>query len=100
MVRKALFLVPLLCVGSGALAQDGVSPAKPPKGLLADTISCSDFERDRNGTWYPRYETNFRIGEASIELPRHQQICPGCGYLGWDDLYARLERKCGSNASG
>jgi hypothetical protein len=72
-------------------------PAKPPKGMPANTIDCSDWTRNSDGSWTAHHNAKpFDIGGTRQMSIQDSRIGPRSVSAGGYDLTDVLEQKCGT----
>ena len=72
-------------------------PAKSPKELPPNTIDCSDWTRNSDGSWTAHHNAKpFDVGDTRQMSIQDSRIGPKTVNAGGYDLTTLLDKKCGT----
>jgi hypothetical protein len=75
----------------------GPGPAKSAKGLPPNTIDCSDWTRNSDGSWTAHHNAKpFDVGDSRQMSVQDSRIGPKTINAGGYDLTDLLDEKCGT----
>ncbi len=91
--------IALHAVGAMAFIGELAAPASAQPTLPPNTIQCSAFQKQHNGSWYVSQLTTFDLGTTKGMSLLHSEVGRRDFVFDGVDLFDVLEKKCGGGAS-